>query len=178
MAELDTATPIAPYGATVNGVTALVPEVKLWTSDQPLPEGTYRITATQVAEWVAELSDTISMELDGWDRLSQDPTLAEDGTTVLIVSDLERFVDAARTIVHNGAASYLEAARHPERARNADTSYAAVLWQRYTDGLTRLTAWLTKRLAEPESGDTPEPEAAIGGAWSFPCPTFADGFPV
>ena len=170
------AAPVAPFGATRAGVTALVPEAKLVPGDGPLAPGQYGVTEAQVDAWVDELSESVAMTLDGWERLSVVDTLAADGTTILVVSDRARFLGSARTLVHNGAASYLEAARHPERAAVNDTSYAAVLWARYTEGLDRLAGWLTKRLEDPQAGDETEPEDVNGGAvYSFPTPLVGDG---
>lgn len=169
--EVDTADERAPFDATVDGVTALVPEVRLWNSDQPIPNGTYAVTAEQVQAWVDELSGVVAMTLEGWQRISDEPVAPE--TT----SDREQLIEYARTVVHNGAASYLEAARRPEQAQRSSTSYADVLWNRYTTGLDRLAAWLTRRLAQLEPGDTVE-ESTGGASWSFPCPIFLDGFPV
>lgn len=170
------AVPVPPFGASVAGTWSLVPEARLYTGPMPPPEGTYAITVAQVAAWVDELTDAVAMVLDGWERLSNDTVLADDEVTVLIEGDRDRLLGSARTIIHNGAASYLEAARHPERAAVNDTSYAAVLWARYTDGLDRLAAWLTKRLEDPQAGDETEPELVNGGAvYSFPTPLVGDG---
>lgn len=167
--------PVAPFGATRAGVTALVPEAKLVPGDGPLVAGQYGVTEAQVDAWVDELSESVAMTLDGWERLSVVDTLAADGTTILVVSDRERFLGSARTLVHNGAASYLEAARHPERAAVNDTSYAAVLWARYTDGLDRLAAWLLRRLEDPDADVTPEPDLHAGPLHNFPTPLIGDG---
>lgn len=158
---------VAPFGASVAGVTSLVPEARLWTSSNPIPAGTYAVTIDQVAAWVDELTGVVAMTLDGWQRLNAVAVAPE--TT----SDRDQLVAYARTVVHNGAASYLEAARHPERAGVNDTSYAAVLWARYTDGLTRLTAWLATRLAAGDTADGPDPAADLP-AYAFPTPLVGD----
>ena len=166
---------VAPFGATRNGVTALVPEARLIAGDGPLPAGKYGVTEGTVDGWLDELSGSVALRLDGWERLTNDPVLAEDDVTVLVKGDRDRLAEHARTVVHNGAASYLEAARHPERARPADTSYAAILWDRYRTGLDDLAGWLTARLENLDPGDTPEPAATGGGDYSFPEPLFGDG---
>lgn len=169
--------PVAPFGATRAGVTALVPEARLIAGDGPVPAGKYGVTEGQVDAWVDELSDSVALRLDGWERLTNVAVTEDvDGvTTVLIAGDRDRLVGHARTLVHNAAASYLEAARHPERANNVnDTSYAAVLWERYRAGLEDLVGWLEVRLAAPETGDTPEPAASAAAAYSFPAPLFGD----
>lgn len=169
--------PVAPYGANRDGVTALVIEARLIPGDGTphVPGGPLGATEAQVDAWIDELSDTVAMTLDGWERLSDTTIYADDGTTVVVLGDRTRLIGAARTIVHNGAASYLEAARHPERATPNDTSYAQVLWTRYEAGLERLVLWLTKRLATPDAGDTGAAEPALGGGiGAFPAPTFGD----
>lgn len=172
MARTATA-PVPPFGATRAGVLSLTPEAKLIAGDT-VPDGRYGVTEAQVDAWLDELTDAVTMTLDGWEALDDTPTLAGDGTTVLVDGDRTRLIGAARTIVHNGAASYLEAARHPERATVNDTSYAAVLWARYTAGLDRLSAWLTRRLEQPEPGDDAAVELGAS-AFSFPTPLVGDG---
>lgn len=162
-------TELPPFRATVAGAWSLVPEAKL--HDGPvdtIPEGSYAVTVPQVEAWVAELSGVVAMTLTDWQRLTDEPV--EPETT----SDRDQLVTYARAVIHNGAASYLEAARHPERASVNDTSYAAVLWQRYTDGLDRLTAWLTRRLDVPGPGDE-VPAGAGGASFDFPAPLIGDG---
>jgi hypothetical protein len=173
MPVIDVDEELTPFGASVQGTWSLVPEARLWNAEGMPAEGVYAVTAAQVRAWVEELTGVVAMTLDGWQRLSDEPVSPE------LTSDRDQLIEYARTVIHNGAASYLEAARHPERARQNDTSYAAVLWARYTDGLDRLSAWLTKRLAAGEPGDTPEPATDFGGgAFAFPLPTFPDHFAV
>lgn len=169
---IDPAAPVSPFGATVNGTWSLVPEARLYAVDDPseIPDGSFGVTTAQVQAWVEELTGVVAMTLTDWQRLNDEPVDPE--TT----SDRAQLIEYARTVIHNGAGSYLEDARHPERSSTNQTAYGAVLWNRYTDGLDRLAAWLTKRLAAGETGDTPEVPG--GGAASFPCPTFADNFPV
>lgn len=157
-----TDTPVDPFGATVDGVTALVPEVRL--AEAPLPVGKYAVTVQQVRAWVEELSAAVAMRVDGWHRLAVEP---DDGEQT---SDRDQFLAFARTVVHNGVASYTEAARHPERP----SAYAAVLWDRYTTGRDELVGWLTDRLATSTAGDTPEQPSVSGLAWSFPSPLIGD----
>lgn len=166
--------PVAPFGATRAGVTGLVPEARLVPGDV-LVVGKYGVTEAQVDRWLDELSGDVSVALDGWERLSNAPALAEDGVTVLVTGDRDRVKAWAAGVVHNGAASYLEAARHPERAAVNDTSYAAVLWDRYTAGLDKLTTWLAGRLADLDAGDVEEPSLEHAGpAFYFPTPLIGD----
>lgn len=167
--------PVPPFGATRDGVTGLVPEARL-TRDNQLVEGRYGVSEGQVDRWIDELSGDVSVRLDGWERLSNTATLEDpqaDPSVVLVAGDRDRLRAWAAGVVHNGAASYLEAARHPERAGVNDTSYAAILWDRYVTGLDTLAAWLTDRLDAADDGDQP---AADGGgiAYSFPAPLVGD----
>jgi hypothetical protein len=167
--------PVAPYGATRLGVTGLVPEARLLPGDT-IPVGKYGITEGQVDRWIDELSGSVAVLLDGWERLTDIAVLDDDEVTVIIVGDRTRLRSSARDLVHNAVASYVEAGRHPERAGVNDTSYAAVLWARYTDGLEQLVAWLTKRLDDLEPGDEPDAEVDAGGpAFYFPTPLIGDG---
>jgi hypothetical protein len=170
---VDPTAPVDPFGATVNGTWSLVPEAKLLNVEpDEVPDGTFGVTMGQVLAWVEELTGVVAMTLTGWQRLSDTPVAPEQ------TSDRAQLIEYARTVIHNGAASYLEAARHPERSKVNSDSYSAVLWKRYTDGLDRLAAWLTKRLADLEAGDTEETLTTGGGAYAFPCPVFLDRFPV
>lgn len=164
---LDTAVP--PFDATAAGAAALVPEARLVAGSGPVPEGTYGITEATVETWVGELTGAVAMRLTGWQRLS-DEVVAPETT-----SDRDQLIAAARTIIHNGAGSYLEAARHPERSGVNDDSYSAVLWNRYTAGLDQLAAWLEGRLADGDPID--EPAGAPTGIpiGYFPDPLFGDG---
>jgi len=164
--------PVAPFGATRAGVTGLVPEARLIPGDV-LPEGRYGVTEAQVDRWLDELSGDVSIRLDGWELLTDGDVLADDDVTVLVEGDRTRLRAWAAGVVHNGAASYLEAARHPERAGVNDTSYAAVLWDRYTSGLDKLAAWLEVRLEDPDAGDA-LPAESSGIAYSFPAPLVGD----
>jgi hypothetical protein len=150
-------TPHEPFGATVTGVAALVPSAPI--RDQ-IPAGQKGITTAQVETWLDELSNTVDLRLAGRERLRD-----EARKTAL--------VDAARGVVCNGVASYVEAARFAERAAVADTSYAEVLWRRYQSGLVELVALLTGWL-DDEDDAVPEPGGG-SPAWSFPETAFPDG---
>lgn len=168
----DTATPRAPFGATVAGVTALVPTARLTDTPVPAPGPGERVavTVSQVEAWLDQLSGRVAMRLDGWQRLPT--TIVEPETT----SDRDQLVAFARDLVQTGAAHYLEAARFPERVSPAATSYADVLWARFLEGLTELTGWLERRLADGVLAEDPAEVAASAPAASFPAPLFLDGF--
>lgn len=164
--------PVPPFGATRAGVTALVPEAQVVAELAPGRRG---VTEAQLDAWLAELSGRVARALDGWETLPDEPDPAETeaGETL---SDREELILAARGVVHNGAASYLEAARHPEQAGKATTTYAAVLWQRFEDGLAELVDWLAIRLERGDPADTGDGlVGAPGLAYAFPDPTFTAG---
>lgn len=166
--------PVAPFGATRAGVTGLVPEARLVAGDV-LVEGRYGVTEAQVDRWLDELSGDVSVRLDGWERLTDEPVLDELGA-VLIEGDRTRLRAWAAGVIHNGAASYLEAARHPERSSLNEDTYSGVLWARYTTGLDKLAGWLDLRLAALEPGDVDLADAYAGGpAFEFPAPLVGDG---
>lgn len=165
---IDPTAPIGPFGATVNGVSGLVPEATLRDEDTPSPEGQYRVTREAVAGWIRQVSGAAALILDGWQGLSTTPRDPE------VDSDRDQFIAYVSTIVECGAASYLEAARHPERSSVNTESYSAVLWARYIDGLDRIAAWLRDKLANAGTGPD-EPAGDSGGvSWSFPAPLFGD----
>lgn len=160
--------PVAPFGATVAGVLALTPEATLVTAAQ-LVAGRRGVTEADVIGWLEGLSARVSLRLDGWERLE---AVVIDGADSL--PDRAILIAQARDLVHNGAASYLEAARYPERAAKADTSYAAVLWARFEGGLELLYGWLSVRvntglLEGGATGGTPSLD------FSFPEASFAPG---
>lgn len=163
------AEPVPPFGATVAGVLALVPEAKLITAADRTA-GRFGVTADDVLEWLAGLSARVSRTLDGWEQLEAVTTDDADS-----LPDRALLIAEARDAVHNGAASYLEAARYPERAGRAGTSYDTVLWARFERILEELYAWLRVRVDTGEAGA----ELAGGGApslaYSFPEASFTPG---
>lgn len=157
--------PVPPFAATVDGVRALLPDAQILDT---LPPGRRGVTAGQVAGWLAELSGRADLRLTAWRRLRAEPTDIEDLAGEQ--APRARFEAAMRDAVHNGAASYTEAARFPERAALSDTSYAAVLWARYTLALAELEAWMAVELDDTDADDTAiEPGHTAGTvAFSFP----------
>lgn len=160
------AEPVPPFGTTVAGVLALVPEAKLVT-EEAKAAGAKGVTELDVLGWLDGLSATVSLRLDGWEQLEAVATDELDS-----LPDRELFVARARDLVHNGAASYLEAARYPERAGRAGTSYDTVLWARFEAGLLELAGWLSRRV---DTGDSGVASAAPSLAYSFPEPSFTPG---
>lgn len=160
--------PVDPFGALLAGVKALVPEAPL---PEALAAGERGVTAGQVVAWIGSLSSQVDLRLTGWRRLRDVATAEEEAAGEL--APRARLEAAAADLVQNGAASYLEAARFPERARPADSSsYAAVLWARYVDGLTALAGWLTAELEDASPPDDVLTARPSGLAYSFPDPSF------
>lgn len=169
--------PVGPFGATVAGAMALLPDTTL-APERPAPLAGARgqitrvITVGEVRGWVQELTATVALRVDGWTRLSDqvDPALYP-------VSDRGQLVLEARRLVHSGVASYVEAAH--ARANTSPTteagSYAAVLWGRFEDGLADLTGWLVGRLAGMDPTDEPEGSLSALAVGHFPPPSIGRG---
>lgn len=148
---------VASWGCSVDGVQALLPDAVFPTTMTPGQKG---LTRSQVETWLIELSGVAALRLTGFTKLV-DP------------ERITALTDAARDAVHNGAASYVEAARHPDRAGKGATSYADVLWSRFTDRLTDLAELLEEWLTDPDdatTGDAPGPSPAF----SFPASAVPD----
>ncbi|WNO25832.1 hypothetical protein SEA_ALTADENA_10 [Arthrobacter phage Altadena] len=125
------------WGVNVEAVSALAPHVTIASGTAPsVPadplysdRGVHKITAQQVEGWIASVSSRVAGRL--W-RLSEIPEThpAREGLVV-----------AAADLVANGAAAYLVDAAFPAKASpNDQTSYGAVLWNRYEGGLAELEA--------------------------------------
>lgn len=167
MTTPDPLSPVPPWAATVQGVRDLVPDATIYP-DGAVPAGRRAVTEGQVRTWLVGLSGRASITLDGWERLS---STVDPGA---VLSDRDRFADLARDAVHNAAASYVEAARFPEQQGKAQGSYSAVLWARYEQTLADLGVWLERRLADPVTGDTPDPAASVVD-YHFPAVSFTAG---
>ncbi len=147
---------VPPFGATVDGVRALIPEAVI---PDEAPPRSKLVVSGQVVVWLADLSRRVSLRLAGWEALRLVQTDAE--ALLGLAAPRERLAAYARDLVHNGAASYTESARHPERAQDG---YAAVLWTRFLDGLGELRLWMAAELEAQTPG--------IGGEASFPLASF------
>lgn len=146
-----------PWGATVDGVAALLPAAAI---PDELAAGQKAVTRAHVQAWVDQLAARVALRLAGWD------TLKDAGRR-------DHVRAAAADLVHHGAAAYVEAARFPERAGKTDESYSAVLWARYVDGLAELAALLEGWLSDP--GEATGGDAGNGRpAWSAPATSFPD----
>lgn len=146
------------FGTPVGAVYALCPEAERVTdpnaSRLPTP-----ITETTVAGWIVDISSAVAVGIGPWGSFTG-PTL-------------ESIRAAARAVVANGAASYLEAARYPTAAGLNDSNYAGMLWARYTVGVEALKAQVTE-LLDSGGGDVVTPETGRAVA-AFPATYFGDG---
>jgi uncharacterized protein YjbJ (UPF0337 family) len=133
--------PTAHYGATADGVRALIPDTPV--TDRKTP------TTTDVEGW-----------LDTWDarvrRKVGDLTGFDDELAV-------DFAAIAADVVHHFVASIAEDAGHPERLAN-DNRYAKVLWDRAESLFTQLVGDVDEARGEEGVADTEAP------AGSFPEP--------
>jgi hypothetical protein len=147
------------FDALVDAVYALCPEADRVTDSNQSGLST-PITEDTVRTWLLDVSAFVDARLGRWHELT--------GAT------LTRITSAARTVVTDGAASYLEAARYPTRASLNDSTYAGVLWDRYQTGLLALQADVTELFDDPGAdGDVAASTSGPYGA--FPPTYFADG---
>lgn len=142
---------IDPFGVTVEAVAALIPEATIPETRQP---GQKAVVVADVTAWLQQFSAEADLRLAGWTGLP-------DGQRDQVTAVAARLVTAA-------AASYVEAARAPERAGPADTSYAQVLWDRWVTGLPDL-AGLVETWLDGDPATTP-----TGGVAAFPAPVIPD----
>ena len=151
--------PIGMFGCTVESVYALAPEAERVTdgnnSRMPTP-----ITEDTVAGWITDIDAEVAGALVRINLIGVGPNLTTLQT-------------AARTVVANGAASYLEAARYPTRSSLNDTTYAGVLWGRYQAGVTALVSQLNAVIVDAGS-DVGTTGAESGPFGVFPCTYFTD----
>lgn len=151
-------TPIAPWGATVGGVVDLLPQAAF---PETLSPGQKGVSKVMVTRYLTELSGMVALRLAGYERLTDEARQAA-------------VLTAARDLVHNGAASYAQAARFPEQASPNKDSYSTILWERYRAGLELLATQLDEWLEDPDDA-TPEGPAAdgLGASYGqFPDPYF------
>lgn len=104
------------YGATIDGVQALLPWWKVGTTDQ----GTQQ---EAIEGWLAEGAADVAGRIGDISGLASNEALRV----------------RAAGLVHLYAAAVAEDANHPERTGN-ERRYAATLWERYLAGLEALAA--------------------------------------
>lgn len=162
------------FNTAVEDVFALVPEAS------PARLAEVGIGEEIITGWIDELSARVALRCRGWQRLSTTrrtetittydafgvPTVATSTSPAV----REQFAEFARTVVANGAASYVEASRHPERAAVSDSSYQDVLWRRFTEGLEELVKWLEAALEDDDLDADGDPIAPAPRGW-FPPPS-------
>jgi hypothetical protein len=199
--------PVPPWGSTVEAALSLLPDAVLHEArpttatgapatpgstppapGQPGPQpspysaaqqaGARPVYVADAYAWAQELSATVSVRLRGWQQLSNTPVVEDD------LSPRAFLALEARRLVHSGLAHYIEAARTgraPGAGQDATASYARILWDRFSDGLDDLVAFLARELAV--IGDTNGdgiPDGAQGAqgaqpAAYFPPPAFTRG---
>lgn len=161
---------VGDFQVPIRDVLALVPDALVVSDPEDAETTAYdrtRITYGQVAGWIEDVTAVTAVQLAGLSRLSENSIIR---TT---------FGRAAASVVATGAASYLTAARFPEREGQGVDSYAKTLWDRYSLQLTALAASLTAvvdaggtDVDPPPDGGTPTGGGGIAG--SFPPPMFPD----
>lgn len=141
--------PVAPFGATVEGVVGLLPR-RDWTTGNP--------SMDDVPRFLGEITNRMVIRLGipaSW------PDYNADGSTGLRAT----LIAAAAHLAHHGAAAMVQDAGNPEQSRadTTDDSYGAVLWRRYETGLAELEVEIERGRGHDEAG--------VGGAgWAFPLP--------
>lgn len=146
------------FGCTVDAVYQLAPEAERLTDPAGSALAT-PITESTVQQWIIDVSSALSAGIGDWADLTGDTLLGVQA--------------AGRAVVACGAASYLEAARYPTHSSMNDSSYAGVLWLRYTEGMASLAA--TVKAAVDAGGEDVTPDVRESGPFgSFPPAYFAD----
>jgi hypothetical protein len=135
------------WGVTVEEIGALTPHITIYAQDVNDLSGDLRfgasqrrILASEVEQWITDVSAMVDM------RLYRRASLPLDGQT--------RIASAAKAVVVNGVGSYLVAAAMPNKAGiNENSSYSAELWRRYQLGLeelgTTIDGWLDAPVVAP-----------------------------
>lgn len=142
----------APYGATLDGVRAHLPHARFGPDTRPSEDNVEHFLARIGAQVRARTGDLSAH------------------------ADTEALTDLARTAVELGAASLAESAAFPERADQASTSYAAVLWEQYREALADLLLALGIDVTEPAPGGGGGTAGTAAGVFPEPLVTRAIGF--
>lgn len=151
-----TTDPVGPFGATVDGVQALLPMTTLLETRAPGQQG---VTVADAVNFLTSVSGRVEGRLYRWERLTADAETA--------------VIAAAKDLVETGAASYVQAARHPEQSDPSRDSYASVLWSRFETGLETLAARVDTFLEDARDVDDTA-AGTDGAAWAFPVTAFPD----
>lgn len=148
---------LGDYEATLQGVADLLPQMSLLEALNPGQRG---VTYAMAKGYVLEITGRVQARLINFHRLNGDAQ--------------GRIRKGAKDLVHNGAASYAQAARFPEQAQPNTDGYATVLWNRFSTGLDDLVKLCDQLLADQE---TDSDECALNKAvpaTSFPLPVIDD----
>jgi hypothetical protein len=165
---------LAPFGASIAGALALLPDASLpvaAATDAYTRAVVRPVTIDDAERWLAESTAHVVVKLDGWGRLSQREPV-EGG-----LSDRAALALRARALIHDHVAHVIEATRGRGDGDTL-TGYAELLLRRYTEGLDELVAWLPGRLAggdpsEPAPGDDFAQLLEGLPAARFPAPAFS-----
>ena len=158
---------LAPWGVSVADVAVLCTTVPILDQapEGRRPSSTVDILVATVQTWIREVSNMVLGSIGQYQRITDD-------TRTRIV------LDAAKTVVVNGVASYVVSAAFPSAVTANVTSYGQILWQRYKDGLASLMALVAEWIAAGGDGISPvdSPTSNLAGSY-FPCPQILDRQP-
>lgn len=142
------------FGATVDGVRALLPHRRIDATSKP--------SEADVAVHIGIAGNWLAGRIRGLDLttvIGEEPP----GTPLTLA-------DQARSLVELGAASLAEDASFPERAAKTDSSYGTVLWDKFLAGIDEL---LEAAGVAPDGDGGPAPGVEIDSpAYYFPEPMF------
>jgi hypothetical protein len=145
--------PVA-FGASVDGVRALLPHRRIDETSKPTEE--------QVERFLASGSGWVSVRLGYPTSFA---ALDAEATTT--------FEELAAGLVELYAGAFAEDAAHPEQAGPGESSYGSILWERFLKGVDELLEALGKATdGGAGDGELPVGQAPGSIAYSFPPPTF------
>lgn len=160
--------PTYPFGATVAETRNLALEITEGVRPTGAPITPARVDDTQVGAWLTAGGGDVAAAIRGYDRLDTQYTTPGDDTTPvtrlgqpdLVVSIVAR----AKDLTQLYAGSMLATVTYPERSAKAQLGER--LYQRFLDGLARLTADVRDeltRLSELSPDDVSAAAAGVGG---------------
>lgn len=153
------------WGVTVAEVAALASHADLKPGSVTDPEFgnavTRSVTSLDTKRWIENVAADVDLRLHRRSQLTAEPQA--------------KIVKAAKTVILNGAASYLVDAAYPARAGvNDNSSYGAVLWNRYKTGLEELVELIDEWIAKDKEEEEENAEGSLGISSFFPEPKFPD----
>ena len=148
----------APFGATVDGVRALVLDVTA-EGARVSSRGPSRVADTQLLLWIAEGAARVNNRLFGYEKLFALPLVA--------AVEVE-----ARALTQLYAAGLLWDVSHPERT-GAKGTLGDALMARFDTGMVDLQAWFDVERAVAEARGAEDPSLpmmldGVGAAYNFP----------